>query len=63
VDYRGWCNQQRKAAISGNTLAISIRSKDETLKALFGSTENKLLMDYINIGSRVASELKSSGKS
>lgn len=63
VDYRGWCNQQRKAAISGNTLAISIKSKDESLKALFSSTENKMLVDYINVGSKDAIGHRSSGKS
>lgn len=44
VEYRGWCNQQRKAAISGNRLAISIRSKDEKLKSLFSSEENRSLL-------------------
>jgi len=48
VDYRGWCNQQRKAAISGNTLAMSIRSKDEKLKSLFSSEENRFLL--MNMG-------------
>jgi hypothetical protein len=49
-NYRDWCNQQVKSAISGNTLAMSIRSRDAKLKSLFTSEENKYLMEYVKAG-------------
>lgn len=45
--YRGWCNQQVKLAVAGNPLALSVKSRDLKLKTLFGSNENKMLLDYV----------------
>ncbi len=42
--YKGWCNEQVKLAVNGSARSGSILGRDDELKYLFSSEENKLLI-------------------